>query len=127
VNNLSLGPRSFDVFRPRAMAFFTSNIELHIFGFISPIHFFQFEPCVMATRTAHIKRFLHGRLFESSVLVVPILEIIGNPTGSGLVPLDWENVITISNLNLIPLFPTPSPESPRYVVSDLLGKVFCIH
>jgi hypothetical protein len=127
MDDFSLGLGRLNVLRARAMAFFTSDIELHIFGFISPVNFLQLEPSIMATCTAHIKGFLYRGFFETPILMIPILQIIGNPPRSRLIPLEWENVMMISNLDLIALFPTPSPKSPRQVIGDLLRKVFCIH
>jgi hypothetical protein len=115
------------VFRARAMAFFTSDIELHIFGFISPVNFLKLEPSIMAACTAHIKGFLYRGFFETPILMIPILQIIGNLPRGRLVPLEWENVMVISNLDLIALFPTPSPISPHYVINDLFRRVHYIY
>jgi len=126
MNDFSLGPGRFGVFGARAMAFFTSNIELHISGFVSPINLLQLEPCIMAARAAHFEGFLHRRLFETAVLIVPILQVIGNPAGSRLVPLERENVMMISNPDLIALLPAPSPIRPHHIIGGLFRRVFCI-
>ena len=127
MNDFSLGPGRFGVFGARAMAFFTSNIELHIFGFVSPVNLLQLEPRIMAARAAHFEGFLHRRLFKTAIHIVPILQVIRNPAGGRLVPLEWENVMVISNLDLIALFPAPSAVSPHYAINDLFRRVLCIY
>src|SRR5271157_753763 len=112
MDDFPLRLRRVDVFGGWAMAFFTSNIEFDIFGFISSVNLLQFEAGIMATRTAHIKGFLHGRLSETPVHIIPILKIIRNPARGRLVPLEWEDVVPISNLDFVALFPAPSPKGP---------------
>ena len=72
-NDFSLGLGRLDVLRAWTMASFTSDIELDIFGFISPIDLLQVEAGVVAAGAAHLKGFFHRGLFETAVLVVPIL------------------------------------------------------
>jgi hypothetical protein len=73
MNDFSLLPGRLDVFGGWAMALLTSNIELDISGFISFVNFLQFEASIVTPRTAHVKRFLHGRLLETPIVVIPIL------------------------------------------------------
>jgi hypothetical protein len=75
----------------------------------------------------HFKGFFDSRYLQATILFIPVLEVIRNPTGGRLVPLEWENVMVISNLDLIALFPAPSPISPHYVINDLFRRVLCIY
>jgi hypothetical protein len=108
MDDLSLGPGKFDVFRAWAVASFASIIKLDVFGLVPPLNLLQLKPGIMAACAAHFKRFLDGRLFETSVLVVPTLQVIRNPSGGRLVPLKWEKIVVISHLDLIELSPAPS-------------------
>jgi hypothetical protein len=126
MNDFPLGLGRFGVFGARAMAFFTSDIELHISGFVSPVNLLQLKPCIVAARAAHFEGFLHSGLFETAVLIVPILQVIGNPPGGRLVPLERENVMLIPNPDLIALLPAPPPISPDHIVGGLFRRVFRI-
>jgi hypothetical protein len=107
MDDLSLGLGKFDMFRAWAVASFASIIELNVFGLVPSLNLLQIEAGIMAASTAHFKRFLDRGLFETSVLIVPTLQVIGNPSGGCLVPLKWENVMVISDLDLIELSPAP--------------------
>jgi hypothetical protein len=127
MDDLPLGLGKFDMVRAWAMASFASIIKLNVFGLVPSLNLLQLKPGIMAACTAHFKGFLDRGLFETSVLVVPTLQVIGNPSGGRLVPLKWEDVMIISNLDLIELSPTPSSQSPRYRISDLLKGFFSFH
>jgi hypothetical protein len=101
MDDFSLGLGRVDMFRAWAMASFASIIKLHIFGLVPSFSLLQLEAGIMAACTAHFKRFLDRGLFETSFLIVPTLQVIGNPSGGRLVPLKWEDVMVISNLDLI--------------------------
>jgi hypothetical protein len=109
MDDLSLGFGRFDMFRAWAMASFASIIKLDVFGLVPSSSLLQIEAGIMAACTAHFKRFLDRGLFETSFLIVPTLQVIGNPSGGRLVPLKWEDVMVISNFDLIELSPAPSP------------------
>lgn len=79
LDDLSLSFGRLDVFRgrARAMTSFTSVIELNISGLVPSCNFLQLQPGIVATRTAHFKGFLHSGLFETPLLIVPVLPVIG--------------------------------------------------
>jgi hypothetical protein len=81
----------------------------------------------MASGTAHFEGFFNSGYLQATILSIPVLEVIGNPSGSCLVPLEGENVMMISDLDLVALFPAPSSISPHHIVRNLFGGVFCIH
>jgi hypothetical protein len=114
-----LGLGGFDMFGAGTMAFFASDIELNIFGFISPFNLFQLEPGIMAARTAHFKGFFYRRCLQTAIFFVPVLEVVGNPSRGGLVPLKGEDIMIVPHLDLIALFPAPSPVSPHHSISHL--------
>jgi hypothetical protein len=108
MDDLSLGLGRFDMFRAWAMASFASIIKLDVFGLVPSFDLLQLEASIMAACTAHFKRFFNRGLSETSFLTVPTLQVIGNPSGGRLVPLKWEDVMVIPNLDLIELSPAPS-------------------
>jgi hypothetical protein len=108
MDDLSLGLGKFDMFRAWAMTSFTSIIKLNVFRLVPSFNFLQIEAGIVAACTAHFKRFLDRGLFETSVLIVPTLQVIGNPSRGSLVPLKWEDVMVISDFDLIELSPAPS-------------------
>jgi hypothetical protein len=55
MDDFTFGFWRLNVFRARTVAFFTSNIELDIFGFIPFFNFFQFEAGIVTASTAHFK------------------------------------------------------------------------
>ncbi len=113
--------------RAGAMAFLASDIELNISGFISIFHLFQLEAGIMTARAAHLKRFFNGGCLEAAVFLVPVLTVVWNPSRGRLVPLKGEDIMVVPDLDLVTLFPAPSSERPRHVVSDFFGEVFPIH
>jgi hypothetical protein len=127
VDDLPLGLGSFDMFRARAMTFFAPDIELHIFRFVAFVDLFQFKSGIMTTGTAHFKGLFCRRFLESTILFVPVLEIIRNPPRGGLVPLEGKDKVIVADLDLIALFPSPPPISSHDGISDLFGRVLCIH
>jgi hypothetical protein len=92
MDDFPFSPGRLDVFRARAMAFFTSDIELDIFGFVSFINLLQLEPGIMAACTAHFKRFFYSRCLQATIFFVPVLEVVRNPSRGGLVPLKGEYI-----------------------------------
>jgi hypothetical protein len=127
VDDLTLGPRRLDMFRPGTMTFFTSDVELGIFGFISSIYLLQLKPCIMAPGTAHFKGLGYGRLLEGAVLLVPVLKVVRDPSRCGLVPLKRKDVVMVSGLHLIPLLPAPATVSSDHPIGHFFGRVFRIH
>jgi hypothetical protein len=127
MDDFPFGLGRLDVFGARPMAFLASDIELDVFGFVSSFNLFQFEAGIMATCATHFKGFFYGRCLQASIFFVPVLKVVGNPSRGGLVPLKGEDIMIVPNFDLIALFPAPSPISPHDVVSDLLGRVSCIH
>jgi hypothetical protein len=124
MNDFPFGLGRLDVLRARAMAFFTSDVELDIFGFVSSVNLLQHEPGIMAACAAHFKRFFYRRYLQTAIFFVPVLEVVGNPSRGSLVPLKGEDIMVVPDLDLIALFPPPSPICPYHIISDLLGRVF---
>jgi hypothetical protein len=79
MDDFPFSPGRLDVFGGRAMAFFTADIELDIFGFVSFINLLQLEPGIMAACIAHFKRFFYSRCLQATVFFVPVLEVVRNP------------------------------------------------
>jgi hypothetical protein len=77
----------------------------------------------MATCTAHFKGFVLSRLLQTSVFIVPILCVIGDPSRGELIPLDRKDEVVASNLNLVSLLPAPSSVGPDDIIRNFLGRV----
>src|SRR4030042_1036899 len=109
------------------MAFFAPCVQFYIFGLVTPVHLSHFKPCIVAACATHFKGFIHRGLCEASVFVIPKLEVVRNPPGGSLVPLDGKNVMVVPDFYLITLFPTPSPISPHHRISDLFRGILCVY
>jgi hypothetical protein len=110
----------------RTVTFFASDIELHIFRFIPSISLLQLESGIVAAGTAHFKGFFWRRFLQATIFFVPVLEVVRNPSRGSLVPLEGEDIVIVPDLDLIALFPSPSPISPHHDISGLFRRVFCI-
>src|SRR4030043_1502812 len=119
MEDFPFGPGGLDMFGARAMTFFPSDIELDIFGFVSSINLLQLEPGIMTACTAHFKRFFYCGYLQATIFLVPVLGFVRHPSRGSLVPLKGEDIMVVSNLDLVALFPAPSPVSPRHGISDL--------
>jgi hypothetical protein len=81
----------------------------------------------MTASTAHLKGFFYRRRLQTAIFDVPVLEVVRNPSRGSLVPLEREDIVVISDLDLIALFPSPSPISPHHGISGFLRRVFRIY
>jgi hypothetical protein len=61
MDDFPFGSGRFDMVRAWAMAFFTSDIEFNIFGFVPSINLLQLKPGIVTASTTHLKGLLDRR------------------------------------------------------------------
>jgi hypothetical protein len=82
------------------------------------------------TPIAGIKNYIFEILFKHLQAETRLdhLEVMRvNPPGGRLVPLEGEDVVMISNLDVVGLFPSPPPIRLYNGIRGLFRRVFCVY
>jgi hypothetical protein len=122
VNDVSL-PRTVHMFRSGSVAFLAPRIQFRIFGLESSVGLFQLQARVVAPSTLGFKRVGRVGFLDTAVFVIPVLKVVRDPSGGGLIPLVGQDVMVVPNLHQVTLLSPPTAIGPYDLIPLLHRRV----